>query len=216
MEWLGRFIFSSIGKKQLMALTGLLFCLFVAVHLLGNLTMYAGAESFSAYAEGLHSLGLVITAAELLLLFFAAVHVITAAVLVYQNLSARGSRYKVNKSAGGRTWSSRLMPWTGAYLIGFITVHLMNFHFIDREQTEIADVVVNVFSSPAYIIFYVASMIVVALHVRHGFWSAFQTVGANHPNYMPAIQALSVLFALAVALGFGSIPFYVYFDGLGG
>ncbi len=216
MAWLGRFIFSSIGKKQLMAVTGLLFCLFLAMHLAGNLTMYAGAASFSAYAEGLHSLGLVISIAELLLLFFAAVHVFTAAVLVYENLRARGTRYKVKKSAGGQTWSSRLMPWTGVYLIGFITLHLLNFHFIDREETAITQVVSGVFESPAYMAFYAVSMIVVALHVRHGLWSAFQTVGANHPKYMSAIQALSVLFALAVALGFGSLPFYVSFAGLGG
>jgi len=216
MRWFGRFVSSSIGKKLLMALTGLLFCLFLAVHLAGNLTMYAGADSFTAYADGLHSLGLAITAAEILLLLFAAVHVLLAAILTYQNLSARGTRYKVKKSAGGQTWSSRLMPWTGAWLIGFITVHLLNFHFIDREESAITEVVSGVFNSPAYIAFYVVSIIVVALHVRHGFWSAFQTVGANHPKYMPAVRALSVLFALAVAAGFGSIPFYVYFAGLGG
>jgi len=209
MSWFIRFIASSIGKKQVMAVTGFCFLGFLSVHLAGNLTLFGGPEMFKAYAEGLHSLGPIIIAAELGLLALALAHVSTGIILFIQNRRARPRGYAVSKSAGGKTLSSTLMPYTGLYLIGFITIHLMNFTFADRTGTDISELVTAAFHRPLYIGFYLFSMLVVALHVRHGLWSAFQTVGANHPRYMPAVRGLSVLFALVVGLGFGALPIWV-------
>ena len=209
MGWLSSFFGSSIGKKLLMAITGLGFIGFLAGHLAGNLTIYGGKESFNAYAEHLHALGPLVTAAEIGLLTFALIHVTTGLLLFYQNWNARPEKYAVNKAGGGRTIGSRTMPYTGLLILAFVVFHLINFHFVDKSQTTIHDIVSTAFSSPLYVFLYVAAMIVVALHVSHGFWSAFQTIGFNHPKYMPIIKGVGLVFTFAVALGFGLLPIYL-------
>jgi succinate dehydrogenase / fumarate reductase cytochrome b subunit len=209
MNWLTAAFGSSVGKKLLMALTGLAFIGFIGAHLAGNLTIYGGKEAFNGYAEKLHSLGPLLKVLELGLITFAAIHILTGLVLFFQNRSARPVRYAVDKSAGGRTLSSRTMPYTGLIILAFVVFHLTNFTFADKTGTTIFDIVSKAFSSPVYVALYVAAMIVVALHVRHGFWSAFQTIGANHPKYMPAISAVSVAAGIAVGLGFGALPIFI-------
>jgi succinate dehydrogenase / fumarate reductase cytochrome b subunit len=209
MNWLINTFKSSIGKKLLMALTGLSFCGFLCAHLAGNLTIYGGKESFNSYAAHLHSLGVIITVAEWGLLTMALIHVLTGLMLFYQNFLARPIRYRVNKSAGGRTIGSATMPYTGVLLLAFVIFHLLNFHFVDKTTTTIYDIVTTAFNNPLYVIFYTFAMVVAALHVSHGLWSAFQTLGANHPKYMPIIRTLSLVFAIVVGIGFGLLPIYL-------
>ena len=213
MNWMIQTLWSSIGKKLLMALTGLSFCGFLAGHLAGNLTIYGGKDAFNSYAEHLHALGPVLTLVELGLLVFAVVHVCTGLILFYQNFRARTNRYAVNKRAGGRTIGSMTMPYTGILLLAFIIFHLINFHFVDKTNTTIYQIVAQAFESPLYVVIYILAMIVAAVHVSHGLWSAFQTIGANHLKYMPFIMALSIIFSLAVGFGFGIIPIYLSFAG---
>jgi succinate dehydrogenase / fumarate reductase cytochrome b subunit len=213
MNWMIQTLWSSIGKKLLMALTGLAFCGFLAGHLAGNLTIYGGKDAFNSYAEHLHALGPVLTLVEWVLLFFAVVHVCTGLILFYQNFVARTSRYVVNKRAGGRTIGSMTMPYTGILLLAFIIFHLINFHFVDKTNTTIYQIVAQAFESPLYVVIYILAMIVAALHVSHGLWSAFQTIGVNHIKYMPFIMAMSIMFSLAVGFGFGIIPIYLSFAG---
>ncbi|MEA3416448.1 MAG: succinate dehydrogenase cytochrome b subunit [Thermodesulfobacteriota bacterium] len=200
---------SSIGKKLMMAITGLSFVSFLATHLVGNFTLYAGKDAFNSYAERLHLLGPLITVAELMLLFFAIVHVLTGATLFYENFKARPVRYVVDKRAGGRTLGSATMPYTGFILFIFIIFHLFDFHFVDKTDTTIFQIVLDSFSNPGYVVIYIFAMIVAAIHISHGFWSAFQTVGANHPKYMPFIRIISIVFSLIVGIGFGFIPIYI-------
>ena len=94
-------------------------------------------------------------------------------------------------------------------MLGFIVFHLINFHFVDKTNTSIFEIVSKSFENSGYVAFYVAAMIVVALHVSHGLWSAFQTIGANHPKYMPIIQVAGIAFSIIVAIGFGFIPIYI-------
>ena len=155
----------------------------------------------------------VLTLVEWGLLFFAVVHVCTGLTLFYQNFSARTSRYVVNKRAGGRTIGSMTMPYTGILLLGFVILHLINFHFVDKTNTTIYQIVAQAFENPLYVVIYILAMIVAAVHVSHGLWSAFQTIGANHLKYMPFIMALSIIFSLAVGFGFGIIPIYLSFAG---
>lgn len=213
MNWLKQTLWSSIGKKLMMAVTGLAFCGFLAGHLAGNLTIYAGNDAFNSYAEHLHSLGPLITAAELGLAVFAIIHILTGLILFYQNYTARGGRYAVNKKGGGRTIGSATMPYTGIFLLVFVIMHLLNFHFVDKSGTTIAQIVTQTFQNPLWIIVYMLAMIVAAVHVSHGFWSAFQTIGANHSKYMPLIKTLSILFSLVVGLGFGLLPLYISIAG---
>jgi succinate dehydrogenase / fumarate reductase, cytochrome b subunit len=211
MNWLLDIIESSIGKKLLMAMTGLGFCVFLFGHLAGNLTIYGGKDAFNSYAEHLHSLGPILTVAEIGLLVFAMVHILSGTLLFWGNFKARPQRYIMKKSAGGRTIGSRTMPYTGFLVLLFVIFHLMNFHFIDKTNTTIFQIVQNAFSDPIYVGIYVVAMLVVGIHVSHGFWSAFQTLGANHPKYMPLIKGVSICFSLIVGLGFGFLPIYFLF-----
>jgi len=211
MNWLVNTLKSSIGKKLMMAVTGLCFCSFLILHLAGNLILYSGRDAFNSYAEKLHSLGSIITMAEFGLLFFAIIHILIGATLFYQNLRARPIRYSINKWAGGRSIGSVTMPYTGLLLLIFVVIHLLNFHFIEKNDTTIFQIVTGAFAKPGYIAMYVAAMIVLAIHVNHGFWSAFQTIGANHPKYMPVIRGLSIVFSIALGVGFGFIPIYFSF-----
>ena len=210
MSWLIRTFGSSIGKKLLMAITGLAFFGFLCMHLAGNLTIYKGGSAFNAYAQKLHSLGPILIVFELGLLAFAIIHIATGITLFVQNLKARTVPYKMDKPAGGRTFSSTWMPYTGFVLLAFVIFHLLNFSFIDKGQRTIFEIVSAAFSNPIYMIIYVFAMVVLALHVRHGFWSAFQTVGANHPKYMPAIMVLSIVVGLIFGFGFGLLPIYIW------
>jgi succinate dehydrogenase / fumarate reductase cytochrome b subunit len=216
MNWLKQTLWSSIGKKLMMAITGLAFCAFLAGHLAGNLTIYGGKEAFNSYADHLHSLGPLITIAELGLAVFAVIHILTGFTLFYQNTRARGGRYAVSKRAGGRTIGSATMPYTGVLLLVFIVMHLDNFHFVDKSETTIANIVAQTFDNPLWVVVYVLAMIAAAVHVSHGFWSAWQTIGANHSKYMPIIMILSIIFSLIVGLGFGLLPIFVSLTGLKG
>lgn len=209
MNWITNTLGTSIGKKLFMAITGLGFIGFLAGHLAGNLTIYGGKDAFNSYAEHLHSLGPLLNLAEVGLLTFAVIHIAMGLYLFYQNYTARPVRYAVNKTGGGRTIGSLTMPYTGILMIAFVVFHLINFHFVDKTHTTIFEIVSNAFSNPLYVITYVAAMIVVAVHVSHGFWSAFQTIGANHPKYMPIIQTAGIVFSILVGVGFGFIPIYI-------
>ena len=209
MKWLINTLGTSIGKKLLMAVTGFSFCWFLVMHLAGNLTIYAGKDNFNAYAEHLHSLGPLVTIFEWILLTLAIVHVLTGAILFYQNYTSRPVRYAVDKRAGGRSLGSATMPYTGVIILAFVIFHLFNFHFVDKTNTTIFQIVSSAFADPLYVGIYTAAMIVVAIHVSHGFWSLFQTIGANHPKYMPVIRGTGIVLSLIVAVGFGFIPIYI-------
>ncbi len=211
MNWLFRAFSTSVGKKYLMAVTGLLFLLFLTTHLLGNLSIYGGPAAFVSYAEHLHALGKLLVAAEVGLVLALIIHVTTAVFLFFENRRARPVKYVVDKGGGGRTLNSLTMPYTGVLILGFIGVHLATFshHFVDQSTQNIYQIARAVFSHDIYLIIYTVGVLVVAFHVQHGLWSAFQTVGANHPKYMPFIQTASVVFAIIVAVGFGFLPYVI-------
>jgi succinate dehydrogenase / fumarate reductase, cytochrome b subunit len=208
MNWVTRTLSTSVGKKELMALTGLMFLLFLATHLLGNLSIYGGPAAFVSYAEHLHALGNLLVAAEVGMALALIIHVTTAVFLFVENRRARPVKYAVDKSGGGRTFCSQAMPYTGLLILGFIGVHLATFshHIVDQTTRNIMQIAGDVFSHKGYLAIYLIGVVIVALHVRHGLWSALQTLGANHPKYMPFFQKLSIVFAVIVAIGFGSLP----------
>jgi succinate dehydrogenase / fumarate reductase cytochrome b subunit len=211
MSWFQKTLSSSIGKKLLMALTGLFFCCFLGVHLIGNLTVYGGRETFNSYVDHLHSLGPLIHVAEAFMIVFALVHVITGLLLTLDNFKARPVKYEVNKSGGGRTIGSATMPYTGLILLLFVIAHLKGFHFADHETATVHDIMTTAFSDKVVVFFYVFAMVVAGVHVSHGFWSAFQTMGLNHEKYNPAIKGAALVFSLLVVAGFGFIPLWISF-----
>jgi succinate dehydrogenase / fumarate reductase cytochrome b subunit len=209
MSWFSSAIGSSVGKKLLMALSGLAFIGFLAAHLAGNFAIYGGKAAFNGYAEKLQSLGPLLYFFRAGLVVFALVHIATGLVLFIQNRSARPVSYAAYASAGGRTLSSRTMPYTGLIILSFVVFHLFHFTWADKTATTIFDLVTAAFNRPEVAALYSALMVAVALHVRHGFWSAFQTIGANHPKYMPAVSTLSIVAGVAVGVGFGLLPIVV-------
>jgi succinate dehydrogenase / fumarate reductase cytochrome b subunit len=211
MNWLVKTFMSSIGKKQIMAVTGLSFCLFVTVHLMGNLTIYAGKDSFLSYVDRLHSFESLVAVAEFGLIFFAVLHIGMGLFLFLENRRARPVSYAVEQSAGGRTIGSRTSPYTGALILIFVIVHLIKFRFVDKMTINDFVILSNTFADFGFwTLFYVAGVIVVAIHVSHGFWSGFQTLGLSHPKYMPLVERLGIVFSLIIGIGFASIPVFVF------
>ncbi len=209
MNWLINTLGSSLGKKLLMSITGFVFILFLIGHLIGNLTIYVGPDAFNSYAAHLHSLKPALRLMETGLIFFAIVHIFTGVILFFQNFKARPNRYEVNKQAGGRTLGSATMPYTGLIILAFVIFHLFDFTFVEKTERTVYEIVAASFSNPIYVFLYIASVFIVGIHVSHGFWSAFQTLGINHPKYMPTIQTAGLLFSLIVAVGFGFIPLFI-------
>jgi succinate dehydrogenase / fumarate reductase cytochrome b subunit len=205
MGWINSLYRSSIGKKSIMAASGLLLSLFLLTHLLGNSVSFLGRDAFNAYAAKLHSVGNFIYVFEIGLLTLFLVHIFTGIILYLENLQARPSRYSVSTSEGGRSWGSRTMPYTGVIIIVFIIVHLLNFHFTDKS-VPVADLVRELLSRPPLAAFYMVSLLAVALHLSHGAWSLFQTVGMNHDKYNGLLLKGALAFSILVGTVFILIP----------
>jgi succinate dehydrogenase / fumarate reductase cytochrome b subunit len=137
LNWFICTLRSSIGKKLVMALTGLGFCIFLIAHLAGNLTICAGEDAFNSYSERLHALGPLVIFTEIGLLFFAVAHVFIGAYLFYENLRARPERYLVKKNAGGRTIGSVTMPYTGLFILFLLSFTLLIFS-LWRKQIRLS------------------------------------------------------------------------------
>ena len=187
-----------------MAVTGLLLGLFLIAHLAGNSTAFLGRASFNSYAAHLHALGSLIKVFELLLLAVFAVHIYFGMALFLENLEARSCRYEVDNSAGGRTWASRTMPYTGLLVLVFIAHHLARFHFGEFET--VSDLVRDNLSRPVSGIYYIFSLAVLTMHISHGSWSFFQTLGLNHPKYNTLIKCLTLLVSILTGIIFIMIP----------
>ncbi len=205
MGLIGSLYRSSVGKKSIMAASGLLLSLFLLTHMLGNSVSFLGRNAFNTYAERLHSLGVLVYIFEIGLLTLFLIHIITGIILYLENLQARPARYSVNTSEGGRSWGSRTMPYTGVIILIFIIVHLMNFHFTDKS-VPVADLVRELLSSPSLAFFYIFSLVALALHLSHGFWSLFQSIGFNHEKYNPLLMKGALVFSILMGTVFILIP----------
>lgn len=218
---------SSVFQKIIMALTGLFLILFVILHLSGNISLYyPEGTAFNKYAAFLASFGWLFHAAEIGLLVLFLVHIITAIKITRLNKSARQVKYKVYQSKGGPSHanlSSLYMPISGILLLGFLLLHVWQFRFgpsivegysVDMGGNQIRDLhrlVVETFQNPVYVLIYVFGMVMLALHLRHGFWSAFQSLGATSPRLHCLLRKLAVLLAIVISLGFMGIPIWIYF-----
>jgi succinate dehydrogenase / fumarate reductase cytochrome b subunit len=209
MNWYLFILGSSVGKKILMAVTGLCLIGFLAVHLLGNVMAFAGSEAFNGYAAKLHSLQPYLSVFNLGLAMLGLVHVVVGTILFFENLKARPTRYNVYKNPGGRTIGSNTMPYTGVLILIFVILHLLKFTFVDKSVTPIYQQMAATFANPGWVFLYVVAMIIVAVHISHGFWSMFQTFGMNHPRYLPLIMKLGLVVTFIFGMGFGVLPIYL-------
>lgn len=205
MGFLARVLNSSIGKKQLVAVTGLLLVGFLFTHLAGNLLMLKSAEAFNDYSAYLLSHPLIL-AAEIGLAGLFLAHVVWGLRVSWENRRARPVRYELHAAAGGRTWGSATMKYTGLFTLVFLLIHVYTFRLSHPEDMELFDWVIYNFQKPWYMGFYVLAMLFLGLHLSHGFKSAFHTLGVNHPKYTPWINAAGVAIAALLTAGFGMLP----------
>ncbi len=209
MNWYLFILGSSVGKKILMAVSGLCLMGFLAVHLLGNIMAFAGAAAFNEYAAKLHSLQPYLSVFNIGLAILGLVHILVGLILFIENSKARPTGYHVYKNPGGRTIGSNTMPYTGLLILIFVIFHLFKFTFVDKSVTPIYQQMAATFANPWWVFFYVVAVAIVAVHISHGFWSMFQTFGVNHPRYLPLIMKLGVVVTLVFGIGFGILPIYL-------
>jgi succinate dehydrogenase / fumarate reductase cytochrome b subunit len=216
---------SSIGRKQLVAVTGLLLCGFLVSHLLGNLLLVVGPDAFNLYAYKLFSLGGLLYVIEAVLALIFLVHLGLAIKLNIENVQARGGakRYAIKKNTGrGTTFMSQTMPWTGLILLVFVILHLKNLKFgthyvtvVDGvEMRDIYKTTIENFQSLGTVIWYALAMSAAALHTAHGFASSFQSLGWNHGKYFKNVKRLGYLYAIAVGGGFSALAIYCHMKGV--
>ncbi len=228
MNWLIAALSSSVGRKFVMGLTGLFLCLFLVIHLAGNLLLYVGAETYNHYAETLHKQVALLIAAEIVLYAAFLAHILIAVRLTRDNYAARRTNYLAKQSKlTDRTIAGFIAPeswmfFSGAIVLLFIIVHVSDFKF--ELGLGGATEGLTPYEKAAHILqiewkaaLYIIGSIVLGLHVGHGFASAFQSLGINHPKYNTCIKWASVIFAWLVAIGFASFPtIWFWFGGPGG
>ena len=207
---------TSVGKKFFMAVSGAILIGFLFAHMVGNLKMYMGAEAFNHYAEFLREVGYPVLPHmaglwifRVILLFCVGLHMLSAWQVYLQSKNARGSQYKKEESLSF-AYASRTMRWGGVIIGAFVIYHILHFTVgsahPDFVQGDAYNNVVAGFQNLAVVGFYVVTLVMITFHVYHGLWSAFQTVGANHPKYNPFRRPLALGLALILLLGFLTVP----------
>ncbi len=207
-----RFWNTTNGKKAVMAISGAAMFGFVVLHLAGNLQIFEGPEKFNGYARAVHDLGALLWVARAGLLLMAILHIWSTIQLATVRSHARPISYARYQSSTS-TYASRSMYMTGPIVAAFIVYHLLHFTFgLGGTSYNPDDAYGNViagFRVPVIAISYIVAMALLCLHLRHGLWSALQTLGLNHPRYTPHLRVLATLIALAIFFGFISIPIAV-------
>jgi len=201
---------TTIGKKLLMALTGFVMLGFVVGHMLGNLQIYLGADTLNAYAAWLYNHPALVWGTRIVLLICVSIHVFAWASTWLRSKSARTTRYSKKPVRTASNIASRSMRFSGPAILGFIIYHLLHFTVgvahSDFIEHDVFHNVVSGFSNPIIAAVYIFSMAMLGLHLVHGVWSAFQTMGLNNSTWTPRIRVLATLVAGALALGNISIP----------
>lgn len=216
---------SQVGRKLLTGITGILLCLFVLGHLLGNLQLFIGAEVFNRYAHTLESLGYLLWAIEFGLMLVFILHAIIGTSIYLKKKKARAVGYTVYNSAGNPSYqssSSKSMMVTGSIILIFTIIHVLTFKFGPGikegyvtvvngvEMRDLYKLVVEKFQNPLYVGLYVAVMVLLGLHLRHGVWSSIQSLGALNRRYRPAVYTVGLVFAFFIAIGFLVLPIWLF------
>jgi succinate dehydrogenase cytochrome b subunit len=216
---------SSVARKFLTGLSGFLLILFLVVHLGGNLTLLVGRDLFNNYTHHVESLGVLLYVVEIGLLAVFLAHIATAIGVQLEKRRARPTGYAVRRSKGGpsrQTLASRSMIVTGLVLLVFVPLHVWMFKFNQghasstmmlngKEVRDLYSIVVAAFKNPLIAWGYVAVMFLLGFHLRHGFWSSLQSLGALSPRMLPVFYGLGILVALLLAGGFLVLPLWIHY-----
>lgn len=217
MNSIKKYVHSSIGKKQIVAITGIGLVLFLVAHLAGNLLLFSGPESLNSYAKNLHELGPILWVMRLGLIATFLIHIVFTAQLVIANRKARQQNYNVKQNAE-RSFATRTMPITGSIIAGYLILHLMDYTWqinsistlINGKDLGVYGMVVNSFLCPVRSLVYVIAMLAIGTHLSHAIQSAAQSFGIHHSNITPKIKFFSTAIGWLLALGFSSLPIYVF------
>jgi len=215
MSWLSESLNSSIGKKFLMALTGLMLITFLVIHFIGNMTLFAGSEAFNAYVEALDGIKPFIRVIEIVLATVFIIHILNGIRLTFQNKVSKGQTYAIDGTKENTTFFSRTMSISGSVTFIFLVMHLSTFfrtfnitgHPVNGSH-DYYSIVTYYFSMEWYSIIYIIAMILLGFHLNHGFQSAFQTFGWNNNKYFGFIKKLGTIYSVIMAVGFAAIPIY--------
>lgn len=224
MNWFSSLLSSTLGRKLLMALTGLFLIIFLVVHLAGNLQLlkHDDGRAFNIYAQFMTTNPLIMTVSYV---NYACIllHVIWAIILTRRNRAARGVQgYAVSDNSSH--WTSRNMGILGTFILIFLVIHLKGFwyemhwggiataNYDGTEYKNLYAVVDAAYNEWWYVAIYVVSMVLLAFHLYHGFGSAFQTLGWNHVKYNPIIRFVGVAFAIIVPALFALIPIVMFMN----
>jgi succinate dehydrogenase / fumarate reductase cytochrome b subunit len=214
-----RFYEAPIGKKAVMAITGVMLVGYVFAHLLGNLQIYfSDAEQINRYAAFLHNPAnaAALWAARSVLLLAVGLHIVAATQLWLQNRAARPVGY-VKKADVPTSYAARTMIWSGPIVGAFVVFHVLHLtagavlplRDLGPNMPDVRYNVITGFSNPLVSGFYILAMILLCLHLYHGMWSMFQSLGISHPRYTPIVKSASAVLAILVAIGNCSIPIAV-------
>ncbi|HTT69848.1 MAG TPA: succinate dehydrogenase cytochrome b subunit [Anaeromyxobacteraceae bacterium] len=201
---------STVGKKVLMALSGIVLFAYVVAHLLGNLQIYLGSELINRYAEMLHSNEGLLWTARIILLAAVLVHALAGFLLWLRRREARPIPYRTKENIQASA-ASRTMIWTGFVIAAFVVYHVLDLtvgvaHAGSYVELNPANNVVTGFSHAVPALLYVVAMIALGLHLWHGVYSMFGSLGLSHPRYTAGVKKLAALVATLIALANISIP----------
>jgi succinate dehydrogenase / fumarate reductase cytochrome b subunit len=204
-----RFWQSTLGKKAVMAVSGVVLFGFVVGHLIGNLQIYEGPEKINNYSHFLRTIPSLLWGTRALLLLMVVLHIWASVQLALRKREARPTGYKRRQPVSS-TYASRTMYWSGPIILAFVVYHLLEFTFgVGGTAYQEGNVYANViagFRVPIVSAFYIVAMLLLGLHLSHGLWSMFQSVGFSHPRYTPVIRKLARVVAWLIVLGNISIP----------
>lgn len=212
------FLKTTVGKKYVVAITGLGWALFVLTHMAGNLLLFVGPEAYNRYGHALTSNPLIYVA-EAGLVAILVLHVVFTISLSRQNKAAKPTGYAVTAAGAKRTdWIAKTMIVQGPLILFFIITHLKTFKFgevymVNYEGVEMRDLhrlMVEVFQDPGYVVGYIFALFLLGIHLRHGFASTFSTLGITSARFQKPIQVVSTFYGLIVAGGFMSQPIYIF------
>jgi succinate dehydrogenase / fumarate reductase cytochrome b subunit len=212
---------NSVVKKAVMAVSGIVMLLYLIAHMIGNLKIFTGRESFNHYSEWIRTIGepavpaqTTLTIIRIVLLVAVVAHFWAAVSLWRQARRARPQRYVTKKSVA-QSYASRTMRWGGVIVLLFIVWHILDLTVgavnPDGADSTPYDRVIASFSNPFITAFYVVALILLGMHLRHGIWSATQTLGQSNRRRERTVSAFALVFSTALIAGFLIVPFSVLF-----
>ena len=195
-----------------MAVTGVILFGFIVGHMAGNLQFFLGPDVLNGYAENLRHVPTLLWTARIGLIVAATLHIASSISLARLQNQARPVGY-VRKRSVGSTYASRTMYWSGPIVLAFLIYHLLHLTFgvvhPNFRHLQAYENLVNGFKNPVVAIAYIIAVVLLGLHLYHGLWSMFQTLGAAHPRYTPKLKAFATVFTVIIVLGFISVPIAV-------